>query len=80
MPSMSYCRFQNFLAELREIEPHFSDGELSAEEESAREKSLEIINGIWREHLTDEAFDRLETEMAQKSFQARNYKAAMVRK
>ena len=46
MPSMSYCRFQNLLIELRDVAPHFGDEDLSVEEEKAREEVLKICAEI----------------------------------
>lgn len=46
MPSMSYCRFQNLIIELRDVAPHFGDEDLSVEEEKAREEVLKICAEI----------------------------------
>lgn len=53
MPSMSYCRFQKLLADLRAVKPHFSDEDLSVDEEAARLKVLRIMAEIVEDHCEE---------------------------
>lgn len=53
MPSASYCRFRNLLAELRDVKPHFSDEGLSADEDAARLKVLRIMAMIVEDHCEE---------------------------
>jgi hypothetical protein len=46
MPNMSYCRFTNTLADLRECEEHFEDDGLSEEEAINRDKLLKLCHRI----------------------------------
>ena len=46
MSNMSYCRFQNTLADLRDCYDHLDDTDLSKEEQRARERLLETCRNI----------------------------------
>lgn len=43
---LSYCRFENTLADLRDCEDHFQDGDLSNSENSARARLIKLCAGI----------------------------------
>jgi len=46
---MSYCRFQNTLADLEDCYENISDDDLSEEEDKARERLIEICEKIIQE-------------------------------
>ncbi len=50
MGNMSYCRFQNTLADLRDCEEHFADKSLGQEEERARKALYEVCKRIVEEN------------------------------
>lgn len=45
MPNMGYCRFYNTLADLRDCSRHLH-AQVSAEEEKARQKLIELCRSI----------------------------------
>ena len=49
MSNMSYCRFENTLADLEDCYDHLYDDDLSPEEEKARERLIEICQEISEE-------------------------------
>ena len=46
MPNMSYCRFENTLAALRDCYENIDNDDLSASEAKARDKLIEICRKI----------------------------------
>ncbi len=46
MSNMSYCRFQNTLADLRDCHDHIYDDDLSEDEERARKRLIKICCDI----------------------------------
>lgn len=46
MSNMSYCRFQNTLADLRDCYEAWDSGELSLDEEKARARLLKLCKDI----------------------------------
>lgn len=46
MANMSYCRFQNTLADLQDCYDHFGDDDLSEEEEAAALELLTLCQDI----------------------------------
>lgn len=49
MSNMSYCRFQNTLADLRDCQEHLHDDDLSETEEGHRRKLVELCQEIVEE-------------------------------
>lgn len=49
MSNMSYCRFENTVADLRDCFEHISDDDLSEREEAARDDLIEICKNIVEE-------------------------------
>ena len=43
---MSYCRFRNTLKDLRDVEEHIEDEDLSEEEERAKKQLIEVAARI----------------------------------
>ena len=46
MGNMSYCRFQNTLADLRDCREHINDSNLSEDESKARQKLVRLCKDI----------------------------------
>lgn len=46
MPNLSYCRFQNTLADLLDCQRHLLDEGLSPEEERARQRMIQACQEI----------------------------------
>lgn len=52
MSNMSYCRFRNTLADLRDCESDFGDDDISEEEKAARVELIQLARRIvedWEE-------------------------------
>jgi len=55
MPNMSYCRFTNTLADLRDVYDHMDDDEeLNFEEKSARKQLIQLCEDIAAEYGEEE--------------------------
>ncbi|MCA1800577.1 MAG: hypothetical protein LC687_04065 [Actinobacteria bacterium] len=50
MANMSYCRFENTLADLRDCIENFEDDQLSTSEFNAREEMIELCMEIAEEY------------------------------
>jgi len=46
MGNMSYCRFENTLADLRDCQEHMDDKDLSSEEAKARLRLIRVCSQI----------------------------------
>lgn len=44
--NMSYCRFRNTLRDLRDCADHIEDGDLSQDEQKAREQLIALCKNI----------------------------------
>ena len=53
MPNMSYCRFDNTLADLRDCYEHMDDDDLSEEEERARQKLITLCLNLGGDYEDD---------------------------
>jgi len=57
MPNMSYCRFENTLADLLDCQAALLDDDLSDDEKKARRRLIRVCREI-----ADEAADMVESE------------------
>jgi len=61
---MSYCRFHNTLADLKDCHEHMDDHDLSAEECKARKWLIKICRRLrWRSGMSDLSLDTLRADV-----------------
>lgn len=54
MPNMTYCRFQNTLADLRDCYDAMDEEELSEEEQKARQRLISLCSDITSDYGDEE--------------------------